>query len=257
MGSHQQQVVGRQRAGAGRRPRLCLATWFGHAAARTLVALGSVMVAASSALAATSDSTHDAEEDGHLESGDGIFLNLAPGMLLFDSGAKVTGPGGLLPGASVKIAHNETLITEFGYRWRHVAFSITGGVPPLATVRGAGSLASLGTLGHIRYGPVVLASSYRFDAIGPIRPYVGAGPVFLLIFKNQDGVADHLEVRNHVGAAAQVGAQYRISSRWEAYVDAKKALLRTTATASLNDTPIRADIRLNPTVLTCGLSYRF
>jgi len=190
--------------------------------------------------------------------GSGYFLHVGPGALVFDAKATIHAAGAVLPGATVKIDPNTTLVTEFGYRWNNnVAISLTGGVPPLATVNGAGSLVGVGELGRIRYAPIVLAAQYHFTQFGRFQPYVGAGPVFLHIFKDEDGAVRNLRVRDHIGLAVELGAQYQLSSRWSLYVDAKKARLKTSATGMLGDVPIYADIKLDPAVVTGGLSYRF
>ena len=187
----------------------------------------------------------------------GPYLHVGPGALIFDADAKVRSNGAPLAGATVSIDPNPTVITEFGYRWRHIGVSLTGGIPPLATVKGAGTLASLGNLGRIRYGPAVLTAHYHFTGLGRLQPYVGGGAVFLLIFDNQDGAVTRLKVGNHWGAALQAGAEYRIAPRLSLYLDVKKAALKTNATALLNGAPIEANIRLNPTVVSGGLSVRF
>ncbi len=133
----------------------------------------------------------------------------------------------------MKIDPNVTVITEVGYRWRQFGISLTGGYPPLANVTGAGSLASLGSLGQIRYGPVVTTVQYHFSGLGWIKPYVGMGPVFLLIFRNKDGSVQNLRVRQSVGAAVQFGAEFEVSRSWGLFLDAKRALLKTDATALL------------------------
>jgi outer membrane protein len=194
---------------------------------------------------------------GPPESQEGFFLHVGPGALVFDAGATIRASGVLVPGGTVRIDPNETLITEFGYRWHQVSVTLTGGYPPLATVDGAGSLAGLGELGHIRYGPIVLAAQYRFTDFDRFQPYVGAGPVFLLIFKNEDGAVRQLDVRDHIGFAFEAGAEVRLDARWSLYLDAKKALLKTSATGVLAGAPIQADITLNPLVVSGGLSYRF
>ncbi len=186
-----------------------------------------------------------------------FYLHFGPGALLFDASATVKSSGAVIPGATVHIDPNDTLITELGYRWRNFGLSLTGGYPPLATVNGSGSLTSLGSLGRIRYGPTVLSVQYRLPQIGQLEPYIGAGPVFLLIFKNQDGAVRHLDVHDSTGAALQLGADYRLGPTWSLFIDVKKALLKTTATAVLDSVPISADIRLNPTVIAGGFSYRF
>ena len=176
---------------------------------------------------------------------------------MFDASATVSAGGAVLPGATVKIDPNGTLITELGYRWNSLAVLLTGGIPPVAKVNGAGSLTGLGELGRIRYGPIVLAAQYHFTQFGRFQPYVGAGPVFLIIFRNEDGAVHDLRVRNHTGFAVEVGARYLLDSRWSLYVDAKKASLKTSATGVLGGNPIQADIKLDPLVVSGGLSYRF
>ena len=186
----------------------------------------------------------------------GPYVHLGPGGLLFDAKAHVYSGGVVLPGASVRIPGNATLITEIGYRWRKLGVSLTGGIPPLATVKGAGTLASLGDLGKIRYGPMVLTAHYHFGGLGRWEPYVGGGPVFLLIFDNRDGAVSRLRVDNHWGAAVQAGVDYKVAPRLSLYLDVKKAALKTNATAVLSGAPIQANIRLNPAVVSGGLSLR-
>ncbi len=188
---------------------------------------------------------------------DGVYLHVGPGALAFNAGATVKEAGAVIPGGAVKIDANGTLITELGYRWGHLGVSLTGGFPPIATVVGDGALSPLHTLGRIRYGPTVLTAHYQFTSFGRFQPYIGGGPVFLLIFRNEDGAIQHLNVRDHVGAAVQAGAEYTLSRSWSAFVDAKKAWLMTTATADLGPAPIQARIRLDPIVIASGLSYRF
>jgi outer membrane protein len=188
---------------------------------------------------------------------DHFYLHFGPGALVFDAGATVKSSGVVIPGATVHIDPNVTLITELGYRWSRVGVSLTGGYPPLATVNGAGSLSSLGSLGRIRYGPTVLSLQYHLPNIGRLDPYIGAGPVFLLIFKNEDDAVRHLNVRDSTGAAVQLGAEFRLAPAWSLVIDVKKASLKTTATAVLDGAPISANIRLDPTVITGGFSYRF
>ncbi|MGI4876568.1 MAG: OmpW/AlkL family protein, partial [Janthinobacterium lividum] len=138
------------------------------------------------------------------------------------------------------IAPNVTVVTELGYRRGDFGVSLTGGLPPRATVEGAGSLASLGTLGRIRYGPMVLTAHYHYPSRGRFQPYVGAGPVLLLIFKNRDGAVTGLDVKDHWGFCLQLGAELEVTRRWSIFIDSKKAALKADATALLQGTPIQA-----------------
>ena len=225
--------------------------------ASTLVAASLLTLACGSARAVEPAPEPAPLPDARPASPNGFFLNVGPGVLVFHAGATVRAGGSIVPGATVRIDPNETLITEFGYRWNNTAISLTGGIPPMAAVNGAGSLTPLGELGRIRYGPVVLAAQYHFTQFGRFEPYVGAGPVFLLIFKNEDGAVRNLDVRNHSGFAVELGAQYQLDSRWSLYLDVKKVSLKTSATGVLGGAPIQADIKLDPLLVSGGLSYRF
>ncbi|UAK26281.1 OmpW/AlkL family protein [Sphingomonas nostoxanthinifaciens] len=187
----------------------------------------------------------------------GWYVHLGAGALLFNEGAVIRSGASVIPKASVSIAANETFIAEAGYRWRHWGLSATGGFPPVATVDGVGSLQPLGSLGRIRYGPVVISGHYHFGGLGRLKPYIGAGPVFLLIFKNKDDAVRQLDVHDSVGVAVQGGTEFAVSPRWGVFVDVKKAHLRTRATALLGAAPIEARIRLDPLVLSGGISHGF
>lgn len=223
-------------------------------AARSLSCRASGRLSALAGLLAASPA---AAGEAASETEDGFYLHIGPGALLFDADARVASGGVAISGATVTIDPNLTAVTEIGYRRGTIGVSLTGGIPPLASVKGAGTLASYGTLGKIRYGPTVLTVHYHFPVSGRLRPYVGGGGVFLLIFDNQDAAVRKLRTDNHWGAAVQAGAEYRVSRRLSLYVDAKKALLRTHATGVLGGAPIEARIKLDPVVVTGGLSIRF
>ena len=154
------------------RPRL---TWAGLAVLTFSVTDLSPAAAQSASVA--SGRNESADDDT------GPYVHVGPGALIFDANAQVRSGGALLPGATVSIDPNVTVITEFGYRWRHIGVSLTGGIPPLATVNGAGTLAPLGSLGRIRYGPTVLTVHYHFTGLGRLQPYVGGGAVLAAHFR--------------------------------------------------------------------------
>lgn len=207
--------------------------------------------------ASAADSPSAADAADRASDTHGSYIHAGGGSLLFSEGAVLKAGGTVIAGGTISIAHNETLITEAGYRWGHWGISATGGFPPLATVKGAGSLAPLGSLGRIRYGPVVVSAHYHIGGFGRFQPYIGGGPVFLLIFKNENDAVQNLDVRSSVGVAVQAGTEFNVSRRWGLFLDIKKAHLRTTATAVLEASAISARIRLDPLVLSGGLAYRF
>lgn len=186
-----------------------------------------------------------------------FYLHIGPGAVLFDANATVKTQDAVIPGATVHIDPNVTAISEFGYRREHLGVSFTGGFPPRATVDGAGSLAPYGPLGRIRYGTMIVTAHYHFTQFGRLQPYVGAGVVLLLIFRNENLAVRDLDVRDHFGGVLQVGSDYRLSRHISLFFNAKKVIVKTDATAVLAAMPITASIRLNPVVLTGGLAYHF
>lgn len=187
----------------------------------------------------------------------GLYVHVGPGALLFSPSAKVRTEGVTIPGATVAIRNEVTGMVELGYQLGSFGVSLAVGGPPLATIRGADTLAPLGALGRIRYGMSVLAAQYHFGAIGRFHPYVGAGPVLLLVFSNQDLAVQNLKVRDNVGAALQAGADFDLDQRWSLFLDVKKAYLRTSAQAKLGPVPLAAKIRLDPMAISGGISYHF
>jgi hypothetical protein len=55
-----------------------------------------------------------------------------------------------LPGATIKLDPNTTLISEVGYRLGSFGVSLTGSIPPEVKIEGVGSLSPLGALGRLR-----------------------------------------------------------------------------------------------------------
>lgn len=115
-------------------------------------------------------------------------------------------------------------------------------------------VSSAGTdLGSFKHLPPTLLAKYTFNPEGKLRPYVGAGVNFTLIF--DDDLIGGLELDNYsVGPAAQVGFDYEIAEGWALNVDVKRAVLRTDVTAG-GSRVTRAD--LDPWLYSVGLRYAF
>lgn len=186
-----------------------------------------------------------------------FFVKLGVGALILSEKASITAAGAPLPGANIKVKAQTTAILEVGYNvtpaW---AISLTTGLPPVAKVDGAGLIQPYGRLANVRYGPMALTAQYHFD-FGAFRPYVGAGPAMLLVLKNHDRALSNFEMRNAVGFAGQVGADFMITDRFGVFVDAKKIYLRTSAVGNLGAAPVKGKVTLDPLVLTTGVVARF
>lgn len=188
----------------------------------------------------------------------GIFVHVGPAGLLMSEGATMRVAGQHLPGATISIKSQVTPSVELGYFvTSNVAVSFTGGFPPLAKIEAAGSLDGYPTIGKTTYGPMTLTAHYHFMDLGRVQPYLGVGPAFMYVFDDNDGLLGDLEIKNSVGIAFQAGADVMLDRHWGLFVDVKKALLRTTATGNLGPAPVKAEVKLDPLVLSGGVTYRF
>jgi outer membrane protein len=188
----------------------------------------------------------------------GFYVHVGPAAIVMSEGATLKVAGQPQAGATIAIKSQVTPSVELGYFVTpNVAVSFTGGIPPLAKIEGDGSMKGYPTIGKATYGPMTLTAHYHFMNLGPIQPYVGVGPAFMYVFDNNDGLLGELKVKNTVGIAFQAGADILVNRNWGLFVDVKKALLRTTATGVLGPYPAKADVTLDPLVVSGGLTYRF
>ncbi len=184
-----------------------------------------------------------------------------PAHIGFSTSAEVRAGGQLVPGADAKADANYSIgfgaIYDFHPGW---SAEIALGLPPTTALKGTGTLAGAGTLGKVKYGPAVLSVRRHLWEDGPVRPYIGAGINYTLVLESRDGFVSNLHVKNGVGPVLQAGFEVPINQRWSFFVDAKKIWLKTTATGTLpalGGAPAHAKVRLDPLVVTAGVSYRF
>jgi outer membrane protein len=179
--------------------------------------------------------------------------------VFYDSSASIETNGVPLPGASVTVSNNETVTFDIGYDLtRHVAASLVVGAPPKPTITGEGTIASLGELGRVRFGPVILNGTYRFRPAAAFRPYAGLGVAYIIIFNEYDGAVEDLDVHDNWATVAQAGAEYRLSPTCDFFVDAKHLWLDLDADGFLaGGVPITARVTLDPLLVTIGMKFRF
>lgn len=193
-------------------------------------------------------------------------LRVGPAVVGFSPDLQVSVAGTPVAGAKAKVANNTTLGVEIGYaltdRW---TARLALGLPPTATVKGAGSLTALappltGTLGKVKYGPAVLSATYRLLDSGPVRPYVGAGVNYTIVLESPDGDLAQLDAKSAWGSVLQAGFDVPVNDRWSFFVDVRKVWVKTTATGvvpALGGPPAKASLKLDPVLLHLGVGYRF
>jgi outer membrane protein len=109
-------------------------------------------------------------------------------------------------------------------------------------------------IGTFRHLPPTLTVQYHFMPSAQISPYVGAGINFTRISSVHlaDGALS-LE-NNSVGAAVQVGVDYKINKNWSINLDAKKVNIRSDV--MLNGVKV-SKVQVDPVLLGVGVGYRF
>lgn len=186
------------------------------------------------------------------------YVRAGPADVIYDEGAKISIGGSVVPGASLRVKDNFTGEIEVGYFFNpNVAVSLTAGVPPTATLIGTGPLEGV-KLGKVTYGPAVASIHYHFTNFGPLfQPYVGPGINYTIVFNNRDGAVQNLKINSAVGIVLQGGFESRISDRIGLFVDAKKIFLDTNGRGFVGEAPVAASIKVNPLIVSGGLSFHF
>jgi outer membrane protein len=183
------------------------------------------------------------------------------GMLdaIYHPRATIATSGQTIPGATATVSNNVTLMFDLGYDiTKGFSIQMTGGIPPKPTVTGERTVASLGDLGAVRYGPVFLTGTYHIPRRRGWQPYLGAGAVYAIILDDHDRAVSDLVVLNNFGFALQGGVERSIADNLELFVDFKEAWLAVDAHGKLaGEIPVTARVILDPSVVAIGLKFRF
>jgi outer membrane protein len=171
---------------------------------------------------------------------------------------KLTVGGAPFPGAEFSTNEHWTPTVQVGYFLTpNLAVNFMGGIPPKITVHGGGTIGALPALGRVRYGPSALTAQYHFTRSGRIRPWVGVGASYMIVFEDDDGAFQDLKVKNDLGPVFEAGAELMVSNKMGLSFDVKKALLRPKAYGTFGGAPVEADTRLDPWAFTGGLAFHF
>lgn len=201
--------------------------------------------------------TSDAAEPERLTSP--WFARLGMLDAIYHPSATIAMSGQTIPGATATVSNNVTMMFDLGYEITN-AFSVQlmGGIPPKPTVTGERTVASLGDLGAVRYGPLVLTGTYHMPRRRGWRPYVGAGAVYAIILDDHDRAVSDLVVLNNFGFVLQGGVERSIANNLELFFDFKEAWLAVDAHGKLaGGVPVTARVRLDPSVIAIGVKFRF
>ncbi len=132
-------------------------------------------------------------------------------------------------------------------------------------VRGAGALAGAELIDDAIILPASLTAKYHFNLGGGIKPYVGAGATYFMIFSEDVGAdaaalgATDVDLSDEFGFLLQGGVDIALNDRGLGLsLDAKRYFVGTTATFRAGQTvALQSEHDLDPWVVSAGLAYRF
>jgi outer membrane protein W len=174
--------------------------------------------------------------------------------------------GAPFAGAKLSTFEHATPSVQFGrFLTDHIAINATLGLPPKINIYGGGSIGVLpdgkggftGKLGEITYGPTAFTLQYHFTREGRVRPYVGVGASYMIVFDTKDGAFQDLKVSDDLAPAFEVGTDLMVSNKMGLFMDVKKALLRPTSYGKFQGADVVGKTRLDPWVFSGGLAIHF
>lgn len=121
-------------------------------------------------------------------------------------------------------------------------------------VEGTGLIAGA-DVGDFLIIPPHLMLQYHFHLNERIKPYVGVGVNYSIIFNEDEGPGfTDLDIDNGWGFSLQAGVDIKVKEQWYLNVDVKKTWMSVDATVN---NAITADIDVDPWLVGVGLGYRF
>jgi len=132
-------------------------------------------------------------------------------------------------------------------------------------VTGSGKIKGATLIDKAEVIPATVTLKYHFPLDNGIKPYVGAGPAYFMIFGEDLGAgarslgATRASLSSELGAAIQAGVDIPLPGRnLGLSLDAKRYFVDTTARYHARDSLVlQSEHQLDPWVLSAGLSWRF
>lgn len=131
----------------------------------------------------------------------------------------------------------------------NLALDLLVGWPPQHDIKVNGS-----KVGETRHLPPILGLQYHFAPDAVFSPYVGVGVNYTYFFDSKLHSGDILHLSSSVGAAAQLGFDYRINPQWSVGADVRYADINTDVKINGNKV---GNVDVNPVVYSLNAGYRF
>jgi len=132
-------------------------------------------------------------------------------------------------------------------------------------VRGEGGLAGAELIDDAIILPATFTAKYHFQIGENLKPYLGAGPTYFMIFSEEVGRdaaalgATDVDLSDELGFVLQAGADVKLNDRGLGLsFDVKRYFVDTTATFNAGQAvALQTQHELDPWVVSLGLAYRF
>jgi outer membrane protein len=193
-----------------------------------------------------------------------FFLHIGAIGSFFDTGVLTKIGGVPVAGSGGTIGSAVSGSVEAGaFVLPHIAFSVSGGWPPVLSLRGTGVFASQGTLVKAQSGLTTFTVHYHFDNFGPIKPYAGLGVGYAIVFRDIAMPATIApSLKDNAAFVLQGGVEYAVTDHIGIFVDVKKAWLDQdltgfTVSPGVGLAPVAARIRSDPLLVSTGVSFNF
>ncbi|KLK89974.1 membrane protein [Microvirga vignae] len=162
---------------------------------------------------------------------------------------------GLNVGGDVDVSTSVVPELDISYFFTpNLATELIFGVTP-HRVKGAGSLDNV-QIGDVWLLPPTLMLQYHFTDLGMVKPYVGAGINYTFFFDEKaKGSFEKFNLANTIGFALQAGVDIMIDKHWGINLDVKKIFLEPDV--SVNDGAINGKVKIDPWLISAGVTYRF
>lgn len=132
-------------------------------------------------------------------------------------------------------------------------------------VRGSGTLAGAALVDNAEVIPATVTLKYHLPLAGGVKPYVGAGPAYFIVFGESVGAsaralgATKVGLSSELGAALQAGVDIPLPDKAIGLsIDVKRYFVDTTARFRAGDRVVlETKHKLDPWVASAGVTWRF
>ena len=122
---------------------------------------------------------------------------------------------------------------------------------------GTGVLAPYGDLGDETNAFFAVTAHYHVPVSSWLTPYFGLGLGYMQSLGTHDAVITNFRVKSAPGFVLQAGADMRLGDNVGVFADVKRYFLSTTATGNLGPDAAVAHARVDPWIVSTGLTFTY